>query len=241
MPWEGFPGLKRDMKKSKKGSEEMMRTLLFAIMIAMVALLSGCATSRSEIAISTPHEEWSQPDNMIGEVVIRTVTDQRVFEEAPPEPSTPSLGFEGAAQAAADIKARAVGRKRNTYGKALGDILLENGQTVEGLVRENLVAAFEKSGFKVSSETESHDPSALVVDVYINELWAWFNPGFWAITLNTRIATDLELQGASSPKTISVHAEDRRQVATESAWVEIIEMALQEYRDEVIALAPSLR
>jgi hypothetical protein len=41
----------------------------------------------------------------------------------------------------AEVKARAIGRKRNTYGKALGDMVLEGGQTVEGVVREYLVIA----------------------------------------------------------------------------------------------------
>ena len=34
------------------------------------------------------------------------------------------LGFEGSAKSTAEIKARAIGRKRNGFGKALGDVLI---------------------------------------------------------------------------------------------------------------------
>ena len=142
-------------------------------MAVMCLALTGCATSRSELKLSAP-TPVAAAGPVKGAVFIRTVSDQRAFQQAPSDPSIPSLGFEGATQASADLKARAIGRKRNTYGKALGDVLLENGQTVTDVVRENLAAAFTEAGYKVET-----DPLAaslpLVIDVDVKQFWAWFS------------------------------------------------------------------
>jgi hypothetical protein len=168
--------------------------------------------------------------------VIRSVKDERVFVEAGRDPSTPSLGFEGAAQASAEIKARAIGRKRNTYGKAMGDVLLQSGQTVEGVIREHLAAALTQAGYQVKGE-DAAGPSPLVIDAHIKQFWAWLRPGWAALTLSANIVTDLELSGAAPPTTISVHAEDKRQMATEDAWLQIVGKALDEYRAQVVTKA----
>ena len=68
------------------------------------------------------------------------------------------------------------------------------------------------------------------MDVRIKQFWAWLRPGFWAITLNAKIAADFDVSGATSPTTVSVLAEDSRQVVTDSAWMEIVDKALQEFR-----------
>jgi uncharacterized lipoprotein YajG len=205
-----------------------------AIVIAC-AVLAGCATSRSEIRLSSPASAPASVVAPIGRtVVIRSVVDERIFAQAPRDPSTPSLGFGGADQATADTKGRAIGRKRNGFGKAMGDILLPSGQTVEGVVRENLTAALAQAGFQVK-DASAAGPSPLVIDVHIKQFWAWLQPGFVAIKLNTNIATELDLAGAAAPIVISVHAEDSRQFGTEAAWMQIVDKALEDYRAQVVA------
>lgn len=113
--------------------------VLFAVLV-----MTGCATSRSEIRLTAAPPPGKAAAG--SEVVIRSIEDLRVFEEAPAHPGTPSLGWGGAGAAPADIKARAIGRKRNTYGKALGDVLLEPGDSVIAVVRQNLAAALSSSG-----------------------------------------------------------------------------------------------
>ena len=49
----------------------------------------------------------------------------------------------------------------------------------------------------------------------------------WAITLNAKVAADFDVSGTTS-------AEDNRQVATDSAWMEIVDEALQESRTQII-------
>lgn len=206
----------------------------------LCAILAGCATSRSEVKLSVPAANTTQAAASNGYVVvIRSVKDERVFEQEPSNPGTPSLGFEGASKAAAELKLRAIARKRNTFGKALGDVMLEGNQTVESVVRANLTASFEQAGYRVITGG-TDDPSVLVVDVRIKKFWAWMQPGFWALTLNADIATDLVLSGSVVPTTVSVHVEDGRQIVTDGAWIEIIDAALTDYRTQAATkLAPA--
>lgn len=209
-----------------------IRIVVLGLCVATAAMLGGCATSRSEIKISSPGASAASPPGASARaVVIRSVKDERVFEQAPKVASIPSLGFEGASKATEEVKARAIGRKRNTFGQALGDVLLENGQTVTSLVRDSLSAALQQAGFRVATEANA-GAAPLVLDVRIKQFWAWFQPGFWAITLNTAIETDLDVVGAGAPVSLRAQATDSRQIATDSAWLEIVEKALSSYRTE---------
>jgi len=203
----------------------------YAVALLFVASLSaGCASTRSEISISSPTAAPTRQAAAGRAVYIRSVTDERVFEQTPREPGSPSLGFEGAEQASSDVKARAVGRKRSAYGKAMGDVLLQNRQTVVGIVRENLTAAFRNAGYRVVTDPTG---TPIVVDVRIKQFWAWFTPGFASIKLSANIETDLGGSGGGAPTSIRVHVDESRQAATNGAWVQILEKALGDYRVQV--------
>lgn len=210
------------------------RYALLATTLLTCAVLAGCATSRSEVKVASPAVVPAAVAS--GPViVIRSIKDERVFEQAPKDPGTPSLGFEGAAAAADATKARAIGRKRNTFGAALGDVLLENGQTVQGLVRDNLTAALQQAGYQVKAE-DAAGPSPLVMDVHIRQFWAWLQPG-WAIKLHGNVATELTLSGTESPVVVNVNIEESHQLVTDSDWMEIVGKALDAYRAQVVEKA----
>jgi len=216
----------------------LIRTNISCALLLSCVVLSGCATSRSEVTLESPAAKAPVTSPSNGQIaVIRTVTDERVFEQAPSDPSIPSLGMAGGGQDPAATKARAIGRKRGGFGKALGDVLLENGQTVEGVIRENLTAALRQAGYQVVERTEGTAP--LLIDVRIKQFWAWFKPGFWAITLNANITTDLQLSGADLPATITAHAEESGQWAADSDWIEVVAKALTDYRAQVVAKVPT--
>ena len=212
-----------------------MKIGTFLLATVTVVAITGCATSRSVVPIDGPVARDSGAQN--GSIFIESVVDNRTFEDAPRNPSTPSLGFEGASAASDEMKARAIGRKRNGYGKALGDVLLPENQTVEDLIREYATAAFNDAGWRVVENASADQTVAIQID----ELWAWFQPGFWAITLNSNVSTTLTFvqNGAKIP--VSVHVEDTRQLATEGAWKEIVEVALNEYRKKVGTSVPKPR
>lgn len=201
--------------------------------VCLCVSLAGCATSRSEIKLQSPVVSASSSVAGNGRVVvIKSVTDERVFEQAPSDPSTPSLGFGGSDNATAQVKSRAIGRKRNGFGKALGDVLLDQGQTVQEIVRKNLAAALEQGGYKVESQADA-SVKPVMLDVRIKKFWSWLQPGFWAITLHSEIATELQVEGGGAPLEIQAHAEDKRQMATDGAWMAITEQGLDHYRAAV--------
>lgn len=215
----------------------MSNSIKVAIISACV-VLSGCALNRSEIELSKPVTAASAAPSA-KTVVIRSIKDERVFEQSPRNPSTPSLGFEGANQATAELKARAVGRKRNGYGQALGDVVLKDGQTVESVIREHLGAALALAGYQVTS-LENAGNSPVIIDVSIRQFWAWLRPSFMTAMLNANIETDLAVSGAAAPISIQVNTYSRSGLATDSAWMEIIDQALTQYRAQVIQKAGTL-
>lgn len=215
-----------------------MNTLLrFAAVIgAIVSITSGCATNRSEVQLAIPATSNTQATAPKGvTVVIRSVRDERVFENSPSDPSIPSLGFEGSANATQELKSRAIARKRNGFGKALGDVVLQDGQTVSAIVQDSLSTAFQQAGYRVAKEASATSPT-LVVDVRVRKFWAWMTPGFWALTFESRIETDLSIEGKAAPISIKGYATESRQLGTDSAWMDIIGKALQDFQAKASAL-----
>lgn len=204
-----------------------MKSIFHLISIGFIVtfIFSGCATKRGEVSLQTPTSmEAVQPNGQ--EVMIRNVNDARRFETAPSEPNTPSLDPEEAQNS--DIRSRAIARKRNTYGKALGDILLKEGQTVTSVIRDSLAQAFIEKGYKVVTEPT---PETIIVDVEVEQFWSWMNPGFWAITLSTEISTDIDMKrpdGMNKEK-VYVKTSGKYQTAAGGNWVEVMHKALAEY------------
>lgn len=202
------------------------------VIIINCLFLGGCATSRSIIDIKLPAPiNTSSANNK--EVYINSVTDNRLFELKPTEPSTPSLAPDE--DGGANINHRAIGRKRNSFGKGLGDILLPEGRTVDTTIASILRQALVDNGYKIVSSREKITDDTYIIDAQIDKLWSWMNPGFWAITLSSEISTNVSIRNKSSTdnKIISVKNSDTYQAASESNWQEIIEGTLKQYSNEL--------
>ena len=158
--------------------------ILFVISLLMV---NGCATNRGILDV-----RLTLPENSLSDLNVKIVrvTDKRKFELSPNKASIPSL--KGGEVNDKSITARAIARKRNSYGKALGDILLPEGRTVEDLVREAVVLSFRESGYRVINEEDPMFSSAIPIEADIDEFWAWFTPGFWAVSLEFKSALKLK-------------------------------------------------
>ena len=202
-----------------------------------VALLScalgGCATSRSVIDIPTPSISNASQQSVGKDVFINPPKDKRVFEAAPASPSIPSL--DSSENSSDSIKARAIARKRNTFGKALGDILLPEGKTVESLTAASIRQAFQEKGYRVLDDKSKVSESTYIVDTELTKFWSWMNPGFWAITLSAEISTVLDIKSpaGTNRQTVSVKASDNFQTAMEGNWTEVINKALKIYVDDL--------
>lgn len=216
------------------------------VIVASALVLVGCATSRSEVGISTPTKAMEvvtavQPQAGQTVVWLRTVKDSRVFQAAPKDPSIPSLGFGGSEQASAGVKARAMGRKRNGFGAAMGDVLLPEGQTVTLLVSQQLRAVLQEAGYQVV-EQDPKRPGSLVVDVEVKEFWSWIQMGFWSLKLNNKVSTELWVENASKRIVMNSNAIQNRQMVTDGAWKDIVELGLADYRQKLkLQWVPTLR
>ncbi len=205
-----------------------------SVVILLSCLLSACATSRSVIDLPAPAAPAATTQQAAGrDVYINLPRDKRAFEVAPSSPNIPSL--DPSEDSSDKIRARAIGRKRNTFGKALGDILLPEGKTVESLTAGAIRQAFQERGYRVLDDKSKVSDSTYVVDVELTRFWAWMNPGFWAITLSAEISTVLDIKSPSGPsrQTVSVKASDNFQTGMEGNWIEVINKALKAYVDDL--------
>ncbi len=165
----------------------------------LVAVLGGCAVGRSVVPLDQV-QAIQNPASGIA-VKIKSVEDARVFEAAPKDPSTPSLQDGEIGNSA--ITARAIARKRGGFGKALGDILLPEGQTVAAVMQDSIGNGFRKAGYRVLQPGDQGYEQAVAVDAWVRQYWTWVNFGFWALTVHCRAEVDLKeiyrLSAAGSP------------------------------------------
>jgi len=199
--------------------------------MACLSALSACAISRSEVVV--PTQAGKQPETGTA-VVLMPPVDARKFEAAPSNPSIPSLK-EATQINDPQITTRALGRKRNTYGMAMGDVLLNPPQSASSLVGDAVKAGLRDGGYRV---VEANDPAyaaAPQINVRINEFWTWVTPGFSSIKLDNRtnLSLDGNLPGLPSPATVEVHETKGYFAITESEWAPFIDTALAKVREKV--------
>lgn len=184
-------------------------------------LLGGCATSRSVVSVNAPAAYSAATSTSGVAVKIAKVEDAREFESKPKEPFIPSLSD-------GDIKnsattSRAIARKRNGYGQALGDVLLPEGQSVASIMGDATAAAFREAGYRVLTPNDPGYAQAAAVDVKIKQYWSWFRPGFWSVTLTciAEVEVKAPIAGLETGITANARTEDHMQVVVESDWQKI--------------------
>lgn len=201
----------------------------------VIVTLGGCAATRSTIDVTAGKPAATPAAAPKALVAIVNVTDARVFEAAPSNPSTPSLKSADDLKNPA-IKARAVARKRGGFGAALGDVLLPEGRTVEQLVREAATQALNEKGYGVvAAGTANAQP----LDIEIKQYWSWFTPGFWTVSLEFEgiVAMKGSMVLGDQP-TVRGYAVVQTLAATEGQWSSTLQ---QGYDDLVQKMKAALR
>ncbi|WP_316978949.1 hypothetical protein [Shumkonia mesophila] len=185
----------------------------------MAAVLGGCAVGRSVVPLDQA-QAIQNPVSGIA-VKIKSVEDARVFEAAPKDPSTPSLQDGEIGNSA--ITARAIARKRGGFGKALGDILLPEGQTVAAVMEDSIGNGFRKAGYRVLQPGDQGYEQAVTVDAWVRQYWTWVNLGFWAVTVHCRAEVDLkgDLPALGGGLTIPAEVSEDMQAVFEEDWLRI--------------------
>ncbi len=203
---------------------------------AAIVASTACATSRGELdlRIELPPNPASGPAVRVAEP-----KDLRKFEIDPPKPSIPSLKYDDDIDKPA-IKARAIARKRNTFGAALGDILLPEGRSAAQLVAEVLTKAFREAGYRVVDAQSPDGATAPVVEADIEQMWAWMTPGFWTIRLDTQIRVRIRGPGIDNI-VINTGSSRRAGSAGTRQWRTIYTDGLNDLGQKVRDLAETAR
>ena len=198
--------------------------------LGLILLGSGCATNRGILDVRIVPGPNTQSQKA---VTIAQVKDLRQFELKPDRPSIPSLRDDQINNKA--ITSRAIARKRNTYGKALGDILLPEGRAVEDLARECVEKALREKGYRVVSDGGTAGPDAVPLEVEIRQFWAWMTPGFWAIKLEFEAVLDIKspVLRSGGSETVRGYALRRTQFGTGGAWKKTIQQGTDNLIEEV--------
>jgi hypothetical protein len=207
----------------------MNKNILLVLLLGSV--LTGCAFNRAEIKLALPTATETTQGRV---VVIRSVKDERVFEQAPKEPNIPSVGFGKLSVTSRSELLRTVGRKRNGFGEALANVQLIGEQTVETVVRENLAAALRQAGYQVK-EVGSVADAPLIIDVHINKFWIWIDHGFMKHSVKAEVSTSLDISGVALPMSIESNAQELNPPIIDKTWASTFEKAFSGYRTNASA------
>ena len=183
--------------------------------LALVGTLlnTGCVVGRRTVALPIPSLSGSVPDK--GEVGIGSVVDNRHFENKPVSPSTPSIDGD-VNTLTPDQKSTFIGRQRNGYGHAMGDIALPANDSVTLRARLLFEEGLKRRGYKVAKA----DGAANLIDVSVDEFWAWFTPGFATISFEARIRCSVTVKRGDkvTKSVVEGYGKNTGQIASDENW-----------------------
>ena len=215
------------------GSRQVIRS--FAVVLTAVAL-GGCVTGRRTFDL--PVNSAVAPAANRGTVYIASVTDDRRFEIDPSDPSIPSVNGDASKMPVAD-RERMIGRQRNGYGRAMGDVSLPADQSVPQKVRALVAKGLIQSGYRISEDPKT----AHSVAVSIRNFWGWMTPGFVALSFEAKINCAITASGPDGVHTIIVkgYGINHGQVAKDENWVEAFDPAFNDFVSNFTAQLQDLR
>jgi hypothetical protein len=196
-----------------------------AIAIALGSSLSACAIDRSVVEIKSPAMSTA-PTKAVAKIT--EIRDLRQFDVNPPQPSMPSLGDANEIKDA-KLTSRAIGRKRNGYGMAMGDVMLPENTSVATLVRNAATRALQDKGYRVVDQTSPDFAMAAPLTIDIEQFWAWVNLGFFEGAMSFEARTKLAGPLIDQNPAV-VNATHRKAIgaAFESYWIEVVQNGLED-------------
>jgi len=207
----------------------MAKVAKLSLFIISIFVLAGCATNRGYLDIAVPSGTLINSNGK--QVYIRSIADNRQFQDNPPSADIPSLGFGGVNNITPELKSRAIARKRNCYGKALGDIMLNEGQSAQKTIYAATRNALYSLGYAVVDRQEEVKPDAIIMDISIDKFWGYFLPGFWAISLKSEITTTntIIVPKRENPLIIKATARNVCQIGNEANWKKVFRMVIDDF------------
>lgn len=206
----------------------MKLPLLFLAATATLLLQTGCVVGRRTVALPIP--SLGSATATKGDFYIGEVTDNRRFENKPPAPSTPSIDGDVNSMSALQ-KSTMIGRQRNTYGKAMGDIALPADDSVSKRARLLLEEGLKLRGYQISADPQA----ARSATVSIDEFWAWFSPGMWAVSFEAKVHCTIKFKKADGSGEIVVrgYGMNKGQMASDANWQLAYSRAFQDFLEKL--------
>jgi hypothetical protein len=207
-----------------------MKLPLIALIGVVVVSQTGCVTGRRSFSLPVPSHDI--PGATQGKVYIDAVTDDREFQNKPSDPSIPSINGD-IAKLSPQEKAQMIGRQRNTFGKAMGDIALPAGESVTQRTRLLVEQGLMRKGYEISQ-----DPGAAKsVTVSVKEFWAWMTPGFIALTFEAKLSCSISVTDADGVHrtTVRGYGLNHGQVAKDGNWQEAYDPAFEDFISNFVA------
>lgn len=207
----------------------MKRTVALLVSAASIALTSGCVTGRRSFDVDVPPADTSSPAQKAagkGPITVGGVTDNRLFENGPSSPSTPSVNGD-VDQLSAAQKSTFIGRQRNGFGHAMGDITLPDGQTVQGKVSDLIREGLKRRGYDVTGASGTSN----VATAEVQQFWSWMTPGFFALSFEAHLACKVSItaNGKSASFIVKGYGLNHGQFAKDTNWREAYDLAFQDF------------
>jgi Uncharacterized lipoprotein len=201
-----------------------MRLQILALVGIAIVLQTGCVTGRRSFAL--PVQSHDIPPATQGKVYIAAVTDEREFQNKPSDPSIPSIDGD-VTKLSAQEKDRMIGRQRNGFGGAMGDIALPTDDSVTKRVRLLVEQGLKRKGYEISPDSSA----AKSVTVSVKEFWAWMTPGFVALTFEARLSCLITVTDASGAHATIVkgYGINHGQVVKDGNWQEAFDPAFEDF------------
>lgn len=202
----------------------MKNSIVLLTTVSIIALTSGCVTGRRSFGVDVPPAQSYISNDAKGTIAIGPVSDAREFENKPDSPSTPSINGD-VTMLTSQAKNTFIGRQRNSWGHAEGDIVLPKGETVQAKVGELLREGLKRRGYTVVDSS----PNSVTADV--QQFWTWLTPGFFALSFEAQITCKVTLSSGGKQATFIVkgYGLNHGQFAKDVNWQEAYEIAVQDF------------
>jgi len=191
-----------------------------------IGLSSGCVTGRRSFDVAVPPAESYIKNSAKGAIAIGAIADLRHFENKPGDPSTPSINGD-VNDLSAEARSRFIGRQRNTYGHAMGDITFPEGQTVQTKVADLLREGLRRRGYEIAGSAAPES----TVTAEIQQFWSWATPGFFAMSFEAQITCKVTVTSGGKQATFVVkgYGLNHGQIAKDGNWRETYDAAFQDF------------
>lgn len=204
-----------------------MKNFLLAIIAAF--MLCGCASKG--IFVTLPDEQAPSSISKKTKIYIESVKDVRTFENDPKQASTPSLYKHNVNEVSAKEKQRYIGRTRNSYGKGLWNVVLENNQRTTSIVRARIEDAFRSNGFQIVKNENEIDKDTIKVNASIEKLWTYMTLGATKVGLNADISTTLSINNKELNTVIK--RKEEYFLINQNDYANIVKSSLAEYKEKL--------